>query len=134
MLRNDQIQAALIAYLKAQTDVTVEIGGSTEIREDQWQGTEFVYPNIRLRLISTIPMDEKCSLQEISFAWMVFSESPSSLESDRIAGIIHTNLHEKSFTSSSIGFNIRTTELIPAFRRDARTWMAQVVMNGTATG
>ena len=51
---NNEVQAAIIARLKAQTTVTAEVL-ATEIREDQWQGTEFSYPNIRVKMLHNRP-------------------------------------------------------------------------------
>lgn len=134
-IRNDQIQSALIAYAKGKSNITDEItDGAEEIREDQWQGTTFTYPNVRLRLISNVPISHKGCRHDISIAWMVFSESSSSLEADRIAGIISNELHTRQFTSNNFAFSLRTTNLVPAMRVDDRTWRSEVLMNGIVSG
>jgi len=133
MLRNDQIQSALIAYAKSKSVITDELIGSVEIRENQWQGTQFVYPNIRLMMRPTTVLDRGCSKYNISFSWLVFSEEASSLEVDRISGIISNELNDKSFTYQSIGFMLWTTSLIPAIRQDRRKWRSEVLMNGIAS-
>jgi len=126
---NDEIQAALLAYIKDKATITAVIT-STEMREDQWQGTTFTYPAIRIRMISNVPSDTNCNYNNISVSFMVFTENASSQEADRIAGIINQALHDKSFVSNNIAIFLRTTNLIPAFRSDIRTWRSEVLMNG----
>ena len=140
MLRNDQIQAAIVAYIKAQSDITNELvtaqnsNGADEVREDNWQGREFTYPNIRVRLITNEPADPECNLHSVTLSFLVFSEDPSSQEADRIAGIINNTLHGRSFQSNNISFSMRTTGLVPAIRSDERTWRAETLMQASASG
>lgn len=134
MLRNDQIQAALVAYLKANTTVTAEVP-AVEIREDQWQGRDFTYPNIRVRLISNTPLYAgDCNLHRVSLGILVFTEDASSLNSDRIAGIIHSVLHDHHFNTSNITFSLRTTNLVPALRSNIQEWRSEILMNGIVSG
>ncbi len=135
MLSNDEIQAELISYLKKNTAIVNALPSVDEIREDQWQGTVFEYPNIRVKLNSNVPLDaETCNHIQISISFLVFSELPSSLEADQIAGIINKELHKKQFKSNGIAFSLRTTNLIPAIRSDVRTWRSEVLMSGIASG
>ncbi len=135
MRRNDEIQAALISWLKSNSTIIAELdAGATEIREDQWQGDEFTYPNIRVRMISNSPQSSDCNFSEFSCAFQAFSEDNSSLEADRIAGIINNELHEKAFQSNNIAFTFQTTDLVPAIRSDRNTWRSEVLVNGIASG
>ena len=140
MLRNDEVQAAIVAYIKAQSDITNELvtaqnsNGADEVREDNWQGREFTYPNIRVRLITNEPADPECNLHSVTLSFLVFSEDPSSQEADRIAGIINNTLHGRSFQSNNISFSMRTTGLVPAIRSDERTWRAETLMQASASG
>jgi hypothetical protein len=135
MLSNNDIQAALLSYLKSKSTITSEVtnpDGIIEIREDQWQGTDFDYPCIRIRLISNVPQTSECDKTNISVSFLVFTEDASSQNSDKIAGIINTILHDKQFTSNGISFYLRTTNLIPAIRSSTITWRSEILMNGTA--
>ena len=141
MLRNDQIQAALVAYLKGRTNITTEVTHEVEgedvieVREDQWQGSDFSYPNIRVRLMPSEPfMAENCKYHRFGVAFQAFSQGESSLEVDRIAGIIGNELHERQFSSNSIAFSLRVSSLIPALRSDLYTWRSECVMQGIASG
>src|SRR5574343_629416 len=100
---NDEIQAALLAYIKSKTSITNVIT-STEMREDQWQGSTFTYPAIRIRMISNVPSNTNCNYNNISVSIMVFTEDASSQNDDKIAGIINETLHDKSFVSNCIAF------------------------------
>jgi hypothetical protein len=134
VLRNDQIQAALVAYLKGKTDIT-DLTGVDEIREDQWQGTNFSYPNVRVRMISNRPVGGKdCPLQTITVSFMVFSEDASSLEAEQIAGIINNTLNDITFISNGIMVSLRTSNLIPAVRSDERTWRTEALLEGSVSG
>jgi len=134
-LRNDLVQGALIDYLKTKSDVTDELKtpGSDEIREDQWQGRDFDYPCIRLRLISNT-IDTDCNRNNITLSWEAYSEESSSYEADRISGIIRSVLHNKSFSQNGLHFSLWSTDLVPAIRRDKRTWRSECLMRGTVTG
>ena len=143
MIRNDQLQSALISKLKANTTITPLLASGTyadetwerDIREDQLQGTAFGYPNVRVRLLPSSPIGDKdCSIVKFSVSFLVFSESGSSLEADQIAGIINNELHGKTFTSNSIVISLRLGSLIPAIRSDINTWRSEVLMNGIASG
>jgi hypothetical protein len=141
MLRNDEIQAAIVAYLKTKMAITSllvtedNLTGATEIREDQWQGSIFTYPNIRVRMLPISPFgdSDQCNASTFSVSIMTFSEDASSQEADKISGIINTSLHAKSFVQGSVSMFLRTTNLIPAVRSDTHTWRAECLMQGVAT-
>jgi len=139
--RNDEIQASIVAYLKGIYAIYSQLvipdfptGTPTEIREDQWQGTEFDYPNIRVRMINNLPDtdDPSCCNTSFTVSIMAFSQEYSSQEADRIAGLIHTYLSGKSFESSGVYLYLRTTNIIPAVRSDVHTWRAECLMTGRA--
>jgi hypothetical protein len=132
--RNNQIQQEIIAKLKASTTVTAEVTAE-EIREDQWQGTDFSYPNIRVKMISNKPdASSNCFTAAVTLSIQVFSEDASSYEADDIAGIINDVLHDHPFSSSGLKISLRTTNLVPAIRSDVRTWRSEVLMAGIVSG
>lgn len=139
--RNDQIQAALVAKLKATPAIysllhtpDFPTGTPNEIREDQWQGDEFEYPNIRVRMIGSTPDGDtaECNRSMFTASIMVFSQEYSSFEPDNIAGIISSSLHGKSFSANNLALFLRTTNLIPAVRSDIRTWRSECLVQGEA--
>ncbi len=131
---NNEIQIAMIARLKANTSVIAKVTAD-EIREDQWQGADFIYPNIRVKMISNKPeVGSNCVRTDVTLSVQVFSEDASSLEADTIAGIINNVLHDAPFSSSGLYLSLRTTNLVPAIRSDTRTWRSEVMMAGTVNG
>jgi len=135
VLRNDQIQSSWVAYLKTNTTILAQLTDNDEIREDFWQGDEFTYPNIRVRVVSNTPQEGRdCNLHDIVIGTQAFSEEASSQQADRIAGIIMTELHDKQFVSENIAFGVRVSDLIPAVRTDKRTWRSEAIMSIRASG
>lgn len=136
MLSNNTIQAAIIAKLKGNATIVAELASNAEIKEDQYQGTEFVYPAVRVQLTSNEPLtqDANCHHTRIGLSILVFAEDDSSLNSDRIAGIIHNELHAQQYTINAIAISLHTTNLVPAIRSDIRTWRSQILMSGIASG
>lgn len=127
---NNEIKAGIIAKLKAESTIT-DVVNSDEIKEYNWQGREFVYPGIRVRVLTNNADNSNCLFSNISASILVYSELYSSLEADTIAGIIRTALHGKSFTSSGVAFTgIRVTNLVPAIRQDINTWRSEVLITG----
>jgi hypothetical protein len=135
MISNNEIQAALITKTLADATITAELDDAEEIRENEWHGTEFSYPNIRIRMISNSPLENSnCTQTKVSIGFQVFSEDASSQEADRISGIIMTALHDKPFSQDGLLIALRTSDLIPAIRSNMRTWKSEVLMNGIVSG
>jgi len=135
VLRNDQIQSAWVAYLKSNATILAELPDNDEIREDNWQGDEFSYPNIRVRIVSNSPVAGRdCNLHDVVIGTLAFSENASSQQADRIAGIIADELHDKQFVSENIAFGVRASDLIPAVRTDERTWRSEMISSIRASG
>lgn len=132
-ITNDELKAALVAYLKSKSVITAALTTANEIREQQWQGVEFVYPAIRVAINSNRPDGDNGCVHTSSVSIRVFSEEASSLQCDQIAGIIATVLNGRQFSSNNIAFWSRVTNLIPAFRRDMRTWVSEVLLNCQAS-
>jgi len=133
MITNDQIQSALVTYTKSRANITSALGNSVEIREDQWQGQDFSYPNIRIRIISNASLGntKECHLANVRVSWMVFSESPNSKEADKIAGVIYNEFYGKQFRYDGILFYCQGLDLIPAMRIDERTWRSEAIFEVT---
>lgn len=132
-LNNVQIQSALIAYLKATTTLT-DVVTAAEIRENQWQGTEYIYPNVRVKLNDNRPAEVNCDVSNCMFSILIFSQLDSSIQAEQIAGIIDVALHAHSFSSNNIRFSLWRMNIIPAIRIDTRTWRSEIQFRGTLTG
>lgn len=134
LITNNEIQASIVAWLKGRPLIVAEILDSDEIKEEQWQGTMFVYPAIRVRLISNKPENKQGCVQPITLGIQVYTEDASSKNCDRIAGIIGKELHSKQFSASGLLFGMFITDLVPAYRRDAQTWMSEVLIKADVQG
>lgn len=123
MIPNDEIQEALLDYAKSKALILAKLTDTEEIREDQWQGREFSYPAIRLRIILNEALE--CG-QRIEFSFQAFSENSSSQQADDICGTINDEFHNNSFTSDGIRFSgVICSNLAPAVRQDQRTWRSE---------
>ena len=133
--RPDLIAQALIDHLKASTTVLAELPDDNEIREEEWQGTNFTYPNIRVRItnLGLYEIGAQCLNSPFDAHILVFSEEPFSSQANRIAGIIKTVLHDKSFSQNGLLVALRAT-IIPAIRSDDRTWRSEVLLRGVISG
>jgi len=130
MLSIAEVKEGLISYLKSKTSITDRLtDGANEIREVQWQGSDFTYPNVRVRVRELTPFAD-CGLGTIACHIYVFSEDASSKEADEISGIIANELHEKHFSSSGVMYNLWVTDVISAIRQDIRTWRTEILMSG----
>lgn len=128
MLSNDKIQAGLVWYLKSLVAITSELG--VEIREDQWQGTQFTYPCLRVDLKVQTPMrGSDCEMSKTTASIIVFTEDTSSKHADRIAGIVENSIDGMSFSDGIINGTIVTKSLVPAKRIDERTWRSEVTID-----
>lgn len=131
MIGDETIQQAIVAKFKTLAPFTSSLGQvtSTEVREFDWQGAEFSYPNIRIELEENIPyFDEQrnCTLQRVEFSAYIYSEQKSSKECSQIKTSV-LNGFTTGFTSNSVKFlEPRILENIPALREDSRTWRSQV--------
>jgi hypothetical protein len=126
MKNNNDIQDALVAKLKSDVTLVALLKGKTqEVREDQWQGVNFVYPCVRIKLISQIPSADGCTAT-CEFSILCYSEGYSSKESNDIAWEVCQLLDGPKFSHDTTKFiSCDITNLIPADRVDERTWLAE---------
>lgn len=132
MISVSDIQAALVSALKADSTIITTVMLADEIRENQWQGKDFVYPNIRVDMLPERPATmSNCEGNYLDVQFRVFSEQTSSKEANDIAVKIANKFHNKAFTSGGHQFFMVCSSLVPANRIDKTTWEAQVRFIGT---
>src|SRR5512144_3108228 len=94
MISNDLIQAAIISKLLTDTALIAWLtarGVADEIREAQYQGTEFNFPCVRVQVGSQQPDGNgPCytTTGETPFTIYCYSEADSSQQSDQLAGLV----------------------------------------------
>lgn len=128
MISDELVQAGIIAKLKANLALTTFLtdrSAGDEIRENQWQGRSFVYPAIRVDLLTqTEPGNPPCYSQT-AFNVFAFTEGDSSKEAGILAGLIDTALIRKKFDGT--GYNsgvVSSLGAVPPIRTSERVWQA----------
>lgn len=135
MRSNDEIQQTLVTYLKAQGTLVSYLANSGQVKEDQWQGTSFTYPAVRVAITSQTPQNGSldCSLSNLIFSIWVFTEDASSKNCDKICGEVNKLLHRKQVQGVVNLFSISSTSLDSATRQDERTWVSQAQFRAMLT-
>jgi hypothetical protein len=132
-ITNEEAKKSLISEIKSKAAITSLLGSTDEVREVQWQGDTFVYPNLRLRIIDNIPFGNTGCFHKINFGIQVHSEEASSREAEHISGIIADNLNETSFNQDGVTWTLRITNIVPALRTDKLTWQSETLFLGIAS-
>ena len=127
MIGDHEIQADLMTKIKSLGSITT---GTSDIREFEWQGDEFTYPNIRLDLEDNryeFVEQQRCSLQTIEFSVYIYSEMRSSKQCSYIKGLVANALIGLGFTGQYAKYtHIRLMENIPAIRVSEREFRSQL--------
>lgn len=139
MISHASFQEQVIDELQAFGALTLLVP-AVEIRELQWQGTEFAYPNIRVDVRTQTPEGggqcrPKISIE--SFVVVAFSEGDSSLECEQICfqiieALFGTQLEDLA-PSQGPTWRCETINLATfnAPRRAAeRVWRGEVIFRG----
>jgi len=105
MISLEVVQAEIITLLKDDIDLGLRVG--VEIREEQWQGTQFDYPCIRTSAVSAIPMGEDLCGPNNSrnrFSVLSMAEDASSQNADINMGLAIKALAGRVFTGAATAF------------------------------
>lgn len=122
------VQANFIAWLKTQSSLVNLLANSSEIRETEWQGTDFHYPNVRVSTAITL---QRCPPDTLDITVIVFDEEKSSKRTNQIIGIITGLVQGKSFsynTSKFVGLDVGRVD--KADRGDENIWQATINITG----
>jgi len=129
MISFDLLQAAIITALKADVDLVAVVGD--EIREEQWQGTGFAYPGVRVAIGGGRPVGESCveTHSVVNFSVACFSENDSSIEADQLAGLVSdalflTKIYAATFSTGWV--RIGGAGVQSARRMVGRYWRSSV--------
>jgi len=131
MISINQVQAAIVTALKESVPLGLVVGD--EIRESQWQGTQFTYPAIRVDMEDSrqVGRGGQCvtTISAVPFNVVGFSEEASSQQADRIIGLVISALLNHQLTSAdfSSGFvRMSRAGQSSAKRATERVWRAVV--------
>lgn len=95
MVDNKLIQRAIINKLKADSVLTAWLtlhSALTEIKEFNWQGSDFQYANIRVQLGTQQDSGNPPCMSEITFTIYCSTEGDSSILADELAHTVNTAL------------------------------------------
>lgn len=128
MISPELVQAGIITKLKANTALTTWLtdrSAGSEIRENQWQGRQFVYPAIRVDLLAqTEPGNPPCYSQAL-FNVFAFTEGDSSKDCGILAGLVNTALIRKKFSGTGYDSGlVSSLGVVSPIRTAERTWQA----------
>lgn len=129
----EQAQAAIISYLKSITALVVAIGNASQIKEYFWQGTDFVYPGVRLQMgIQKAQGEPNCGKWLLPFYVLCFSEQKSSKQCSQIASIVATIHGKQPGVLNGVDFvRFYVDTLVPPIRQDEQTWRSEVIAHST---
>ena len=130
MFSNYAVRSVLVNYLRNNCAI---IGvASVEVREKQWQGKDFHYPNIRVRMIfQKPPIDINCDWTDVQFSVECYSEQASSQESESMEFQVTQLLDKKTFSYNGIKiYALHCVGMLDAIRNDPNTWMAETMFTG----
>ena len=119
------VQEVIVAYLKANTSVTALVP-AVEIRERQWVGDKFAYPNIRVYVGLIERLVSGCNRFSANAEITVFSEKDSSKEADTIAGVVAQQLDRHAFIRNGINFSRIEVMNITTAVNEGGIWLAKL--------
>lgn len=123
----ETFKSAWIASLKAQPTLTALLSATGEIKETQWQGTDFDYPAVRVAL-DFMPSINRCGPDDAEVEIEIFSAEKSSKQAAHIASVIFELYHGHPFTSNGIMFSTVIVRKVHKPDRDVYAWMSKVVI------
>lgn len=123
---DETFKASWIASLKSQINITSLLATSpTEVRETQFQGTDFEYPAVRVA-VDFMPSVNRCGPDDADITIEVYSAEKSSKQSAHIASVIFQLYHGHPFTSAGIMFNTVVVRKIHKPVRSIFAWMTKI--------
>ncbi len=133
MIAPHVIQADLVADIKTQASITALLASASEVREDQYQGTVYAYPTVRVALIGQTPIlgPEPCDLATLNLTVRVYTEGGSSRSNSVILGAINDVYHRKIFSASTWNCWLRSTGVINPTRQGSKLWRGEAILSGT---
>jgi len=123
----EAVQADWIASLKSKPTVTSLLVGSgaEEIRECEYQGDKFIYPNIRVGC-DYKPSINGCGPDDADVYIEVFSEQKSSKEAAHIASTIVPLYHKRAFRINGRKYSTVVVTKLDKPNRSIWAWVVKI--------
>ena len=119
----ESFKIAWMDSLKAQPTLVAVVG--KEIRETEYQSTDWLYPNVRVAL-EFHPSIIRCGPDDADVDIEVYSEEKSSKEADHIASLIYSLYQGKPFESNGIKFSTVIVRKVTKPERTIFSWVVVV--------
>lgn len=126
----EDVQASLIILLKSSSAILARLSDPKEIREIEWRGAKFSYPNIRVRVNEFQRKDADCDIFNVSASVLVFGETASSLTINSIASEIFNFLDRKNIRSAMVNTvtRIRAKQFGAEFVEESSAWRSEILL------
>jgi len=137
MISTASVQAAIITLLKANAALVGALypEGADEIREEQWMGTDYDYPNVRVHITRLSPLGDPGSCEDTAFV-CDFSAAfrkvnPSSKPSaDGLALVVAALVGEKlSGTGFVARSAVKLADTVGPIPEAENAWMGRAFFN-----
>ena len=126
-------QEAIVSLLKADASLVARVG--LEIREDEWQASNFVYPCVRVGGPTVgSPFGAGGCANSCSFQIFAFSAEPSSLGCALLTDLVVSAVEEKTFVGPTIRLStVYITLVTPPKRAQVNVWRSIIECSTIAT-
>lgn len=125
-LNKETCKAAWIANLKTQSTLTALVG--SEIREVDYQATDWTYPAVRVDL-RFIPSVNGCGLDDAYVTIICYTDEKSSKESEHIASLIEDLYHKRPFSQNGFMFPVVVVQEVSPAIRSIFSWETTVTIH-----
>jgi len=124
-MNKETCKAAWIANLKTRTNITVIVGD--EIRELDYQATDWTYPCIRLD-VDYKPSINGCGPDDAYINIICYSAEKSSKESTHLASLIEDTYHKINFKQDGHMFSTVVVQDVGKSTRSIFAWETPVTI------
>ena len=133
MIAPHVIQADIVADVLAQASITSLLASAAEVREDQYQGTVYGYPAVRVAIIAQTPLlgPYPCDLATLQLTLRVYTEGGSSRSNSVILSAINDQYHRNIFRATTWNIWLRSVGLTNPTRQGNKLWRGEAIFSGT---
>lgn len=142
MISDDLVQKAIMGFLRADVNLMAALSGTTQILEGEYQGQDFIYPNVRVFMQPQQPIGngvDRPKLSTVHWTIRCSSEQPSAQEANHLMGLVVNALFTKQITGTDYNnlpnFSLVRIDLANsagAVRIADRIWVATAIFQSAA--
>ena len=128
------LQTSMIALLKSNAALVATVG--QEIREDNWTGSQFQYPAVRVAIpmLSESPYNGNCyrEIRDVRFSLYAYAEGTSSEATAALLDEIRTATEGLKLPNIVNLISLKFLTAIPPMPEGERLWRGQVDLQTVA--